>query len=334
MDLQKKTLQVGAAAIACALVLRLAPGAVRKALGFLDTREGASLMLYLQTGHIVKGEAQTLPPETAATDPTTPPTTVQEVMAPVLPSFSETDAEGVTLRYHASYDPNLSELLCKPLSWDLTAQTPSVLIVHTHTTESYTKSKGESYKESSSYRTLDEDYNMISIGEALAALLEDAGIGVIHATEIHDHPSYSGSYVNSRKTVQHYLQEYPTIQLVLDLHRDAIDDGSGNQLGTTVKVDGRRCAQLMMVVGTDAGNRTHPNWKENLALALKLHVMLERQTPGLCRSISFRTQRFNQDLSPGALLIEVGAAGNTHEEALNAVDLLARGIIALAHGSQ
>lgn len=334
MDLQKKTLQVGAAAIVCALMLRLAPGAVEKMLAFLDSQRGASLMMYLQTGHIIKGQPQTMPPETTVPEQTTPSTTVQTVMAPVLPAFSEADAEGVKMRYHADYDPNLKELLCKPLSWDLTTQSPSVLIVHTHTTESYTKSKGEDYKETSDYRTLDENYNMISIGVSLAAILQDAGIGVIHATEVHDHPSYSGSYVNSRKTVQEYLQEYPTIQLVLDLHRDAIDDGSGNQLGTTVQVDGQRSAQLMMVVGTDAGNRNHPNWEENLALALKLHVVLERQTPGLCRSISFRTQRFNQDLSPGALLVEVGAAGNTHEEALAAVRLLAQGIIALAHGSQ
>ena len=104
-------------------------------------------------------------------------------------------------------------------------------------------------------------------------------------------------------------------------------------MDTSAIVDGKESARLMMVVGTNAGGMNHPNWEENLALALKLHVVLEKRYPGLCRAISFRKQRFNQDLSPGAMLIELGAAGNTHAEALVAAEALAQGILELARGS-
>ena len=85
----------------------------------------------------------------------------------------------------------------------------------------------------------------------------------------------------------------------------------------------------MLVVGTDRGNRIHPNWQKNFSLALRLQTLLERASPGITRPLNLRTQRFNQDLSPGALLIEIGGAGNTHQEALASTDILAQAIEAL-----
>ena len=102
---------------------------------------------------------------------------------------------------------------------------------------------------------------------------------------------------------------------------------------TVGSVGGQRSAQIMVVVGTDAGGNTHPNWKENLALGLKLTAILERSDPGVTRKVNLRSSRFNMDLTPGSLLIEVGAAGNTRAEALLAAQALARGIVALARGS-
>jgi stage II sporulation protein P len=130
-----------------------------------------------------------------------------------------------------------------------------------------------------------------------------------------------------------WLEQYPSISLVIDLHRDAAGDSAAGQLKTQVSIDGTSSAQLMIVVGSNAGGRQHPNWKENFALAAKLHTQLEKRFPGICRPISFRTERFNQDLSPGALLIEVGAAGDTLEEALAAAAFLAEGISNLALGT-
>lgn len=223
-------------------------------------------------------------------------------------------------------------LIAQPLNWDLTADGPTVLIVHTHATESYTREPEEDYKESSAYRTLDERYNMISVGAEVARLLEEGGVGVIHDRVLHDYPSYNGSYNHARKSIESYLKQYPTIRLVLDIHRDASGDNK-NQLHTEATVGGEKSAQIMLVVGTNASGLKHPNWEQNLALGLKLHVQLERLAPGICRYVNLRAQRFNQDESPGALIVEVGGAGNSHDEALRAAGMLAQAILALACGT-
>ena len=205
-----------------------------------------------------------------------------------------------------------------------------MLIVHSHATESYANM--EDYEESSAYRTLDKNYNVVAIGAALRQALEAKGIGVLHDTTLHDHPSYSDSYGYSRETVQAYLDKYPSIAMVLDIHRDSVENKDGEQVRLTAKSGSETTARLMMVVGTDV-NLKHPSWPENMALAVKLHAQLEKNTPGICRPISFRKQRFNQDLSPGTLIVEVGSAGNTRQEALLAGRLLAEGILDISHGT-
>ena len=134
--------------------------------------------------------------------------------------------------------------------------------------------------------------------------------------------------------MQDYLKKYPSIQLVLDLHRDAYEDAEGNQAAHTVFSQGQTLAPLMFVVGTNYGGLTHPNWQDNLSLALKLQTQLEDLCPGICRNINLRSQRFNRDLSVGSLLVEVGASGNTYAEALGAAQMLAKAILTLSHGSQ
>lgn len=173
---------------------------------------------------------------------------------------------------------------------------------------------------------------MLSIGEAVAEVLLDAGIGVIHDREIHDYPSYNGSYVHARASTSRILEAYPSVCLVLDLHRDASESG-GSQMRTEAVIDGAAGAQLMFVVGTDVSRQSHKNWEENLALALKLQVMLQQLSPGIMRPLNLRAQRFNQDLSPGALLVEIGAAGNTRQEALAAARKLGEALVNLAGGA-
>jgi stage II sporulation protein P len=169
---------------------------------------------------------------------------------------------------------------------------------------------------------------MIRVGEALKTALEKRGLQVIHDRTLHDYPSYTDAYVNSRQAAADYLRQYPSLCLVIDLHRDA-SSGTNGQLNTQAQAGGKASAQLMLVVGTDANGRPHSNWEKNMTLAVKLHAQLEKQFPGICRPISLRGERFNQDLAPGALLIEVGAAGDTMEEALVAAEALAQGIAAL-----
>lgn len=253
-----------------------------------------------------------------------PAPAIPEATEAPLPSFS--DPEIVDVYYASTKKPDIGALLEKPLEWNLLGDEPSVLILHTHSTESYTKN-GETYQETASWRTLDENYNMLSIGQRVLELLAQNGITAIQDRELHDYPSYNGSYTDARKSIQAYLEEYPTIQMVLDLHRDAVESGGG-QLRTLASVDGQASAQLMLVLGAN-----HDQYEENLSLALKLHAQLETQTPGITRPLQLRASRFNQDLCSGGLLIEVGAAGNSHAEAMLAAEQLAKAIVALARGT-
>ena len=344
MEPFRRTLRFGAAMISCAVIARLGiSGAFDPLVHWFEKPETQSLLLYLETGRKVRfsaslaemSEPVAQPPETNPLQPreTEPPVTEPpETEPPVLPVFSAQDAAALDIRYSCSVRPDLNELMAKPLSWDLKNREPSVLILHTHATESYTK-QGETYQESSAFRTLDENYNMISIGTRVAERLQEAGIGVIHDKQLHDYPSYNGSYNHARKSIQSVLEENPGICLVLDLHRDASGD-LNNQFRPVSSVEGEDSAQIMLVMGTNAAGLNHPDWKENLSLGLKLHAQLERQAPGITRPISLRAQRFNQDLTKGSLLIEMGAAGNTHAEALRAADQLAKAIIALSKGTQ
>lgn len=255
------------------------------------------------------------------------------IQKPDKAGFVPGDLDLVEVDYDCDRRPDLEALLTRPLDWNLKGESPTVLILHTHTTESYTKS-GEKYEETARFRTLSEGHNMLSVGDAVTEILTAAGIGVIHDRAIHDYPSYNGSYVHSRSAAEQILEEYPSVCLVLDLHRDALETTAGTQLRTLAQVKGMPSAQLMIVVGTDVTRSAHENWEENLSLALKLHVQLERLSPGIMRPLNLRAQRFNQDLSPGALLVEVGAAGNTRQEALAAAAQLAEAIVSLAEGTE
>jgi len=291
-----------------------------------------SFLMYLETGRVPgKPEAPTTPPS-VPTEPSAPP----EATAPAEPepplTLSEKDLDDVSVLYRCDYRPALEPLMRQPLNWDLADGEPAVLILHTHGSECYTPAPGEIFTQQEPYRTLDNDHNMISLGRELAQLLEAGGIRVIHDTRCHDEPDYNRSYINARAAIEEYLRQYPTIRMVLDLHRDASADPE-NQLVTAATVGGQRSAQLLLMTGTDAGGNHHPNWKENLSLGLKLTAVLEQAYPGICRPVTLRSERFNTDLTPGSLLVEVGAAGNTREEARIAIHALADGILTLAKGA-
>ena len=340
MDHQGRSLRLGAAVILCALLLRLgSSGFFQPVADFFSKPDMAAFLIYLETGRKVRFSPSTEPvevfarespvPDFAKVPVTEPPT---EPPAEVLPVFAPEDAESLKFKNSSGLKFDASGLMTESLQWDLRTEEPAVLILHTHATESYTK-EGEDYEETSAFRTLDEDYNMISVGEHLRSLLEEGGVGVIHDRDLHDYPSYNGSYSNARKALNRYRKEYPELLLVLDLHRDASGDDK-NQMRTLAEVDGAEAAQIMFVIGTGSSGIQNPHWKENLALALKLQVQMERIAPGICRNVNLRAQRFNQDLQAGTLLVEVGAAGNTHTEALRAVEVLAQAILDLAQGAE
>lgn len=328
MEPEKNSLRVGALVIACAVVLRLlSGGAWDRLVGQLSKPELAAALLFLETGRVVRLGSAAPQTEPASDVPEQTP----EQESPARPVFAQSDALLVEVNSTSGYDADLQTLIQQPLSWELTGDAPTVLIVHSHGTESY-RYTGE-YTETSAYRTLDENYNVVSVGERLAEELRAGGVQVIHDRTLHDSPSYNNAYNSSRQSVESYLSQYPGIRMVLDIHRDSRQTDAGEQITSAVAVDGESCAQLMLVVGSDAGGLEHPNWSENMALAVKLHARLEKNVPGICRPIQLRSQRFNQDLSPGALLVEVGTAANTRQEALTAAEQLAKSILELAHGT-
>lgn len=322
MNWEKKCFFAGVAALVLALGVRLvAGGVVHSAAKALASAETLSLIFFLETGRVVRPGAPEMIQQAEALQSATEKEEEQSAV-----TFDKKDASLVEVNSICGYETDVQAWISQPLSLTLQGEKPTVLIVHSHGTESYVNQEG--YQESGYYRTKNKSYNVVSIGEALKEVLEAGGLHVVHDTTMHDDPSYNAAYNQSRKSVQQYLEEYPTISLVLDIHRDAVTDSKGQQAAMTVKKDGKEIAQLMLVVGTDA-RLSHPGWPENMSLAVKLHALLEKNTPGICRPISFRFQRFNQDLSPGALLVEVGAAGNTREEALEAVKILGETILQL-----
>ena len=201
---------------------------------------------------------------------------------------------------------------------------PQILITHTHGSEAYTMAGEDFYTETDTARTDDPNYNMIRIGEEMKEVFESMGFSVIHDTALYDYPSYSGSYTRSLAGVQSYLEQYPTIAVVLDVHRDALIAEDGTVYKAVTQVEGENVAQIMLVCGTNDGGLTHPDWQQNLNLAahIQLHMTAIEQT--LARPVNLRAQRFNQHLTPCSLLVEVGTSGNTLQEALRGARYFAR----------
>ncbi len=202
---------------------------------------------------------------------------------------------------------------------------PEVLIMHTHTTESFEPYVREHFDPSFNYRTTDPAYNMISVGDAITAQLEAAGIGVIHNTTIHDYPSYNGSYDRSAATVKEILAQYPSIRVVLDIHRDAIQDGNTLKQ-PVVEINGKESAQVMIISGCDDGTMNMPNYMKNYHFACRLQENMEGMFPGLTRPILFDYRHYNQDLTTGSLLLEIGTHGNTLEQAQYAGELVGKSL--------
>ena len=325
----------GVTCVALCLLLRF-HGALMELLAAPSTGE---FLLYLETGRRA-AQTETVVPVYAPESPAPADAKAPEALvlpaiaaeparetepAPAPPVFTAQDGANIRLYNTAgvAVDPETA-ILEDPEFPDLPG--PKVLIYSTHTTESYQKA-GENYIETAAYRTLDSGFNMLSLGASLEKALVDRGIAVLRDESLHDYPSYNDSYVSSRESVEAWLEEYPSLCLVLDLHRDA--SAGTQQLRPLAQTQSGSAAKLMLVVGTNRGNRIHPNWVKNFALALRLQTLLERASPGITRPVNIRAQRFNQDLSTGALLIEVGGAGNTHREALASIDILAQAIEAL-----
>lgn len=219
-----------------------------------------------------------------------------------------------------------ADALRQPFSAALAAEEtgPQILIVHTHGSEAYTPAEDGGIVWSGDHRTTDSRYNVVRVGDEMADVFSAAGISVLHDRTLHDYPSYSDAYDRSLAAIERYLEQYPSIRFVLDIHRDAVADASGTQYKVISDVDEASAAQLTLVVGSDGSGLAHPDWMENLRLAAAVQERLLAEYPTLMRPILLRNSRYNQHATTGSLLVEVGAAGNAPEEAVLAGRLFAQ----------
>lgn len=263
------------------------------------------------------------PTPTVSTSPT-PTATAAPSPSPTPQILEAIIAGGIRVDNSTDYSIDTAALLTEGPSQTLQAGKPQILIIHTHSSEAYAMDDFDRYEASDTNRTQDVNYNVIRVGDALTEALQRYGLEVIHDREIYDYPSYTGSYTRCGDTINRYLTEYPSIAIVIDVHRDAI--GSGDVVYKTVAEDeDTPCAQTMFVVGTDGSGLEHPDWEENLKLALYLQAAVHLKHPTLQRSVKLVQERYNQQLTTGSLILEVGSNGNTLREALNAIEFFAEG---------
>ena len=231
------------------------------------------------------------------------------------------------------YQPDTAALLAGGLKQTVdfeylaATKSPMVLIVHTHATEAFCE-EGATYCDTTGEyaRSKDAEKNMIAVGKTLKNELERLGISTLHCTVMHDELQYKDSYRRSEESIRQYLEKYPTIRLVIDLHRDAIVQSDGDIVRPVALHDGEAVAQLMCVVGSAYGGQSCPNWEGNLALALKLRESLNTKCEDLCRPPYLKSSTYNQELAPYSLLIEAGAGGNCLSEVQRSMVLLAESL--------
>lgn len=195
------------------------------------------------------------------------------------------------------------------------ASKPTVLIYHTHTTESYEMLDEGWFTNDYSTRSQDPARNMVRVGDAICEELEKSGIGVIHDREIHD-LRYTGAYDRSRETLVPILESNPTVLITVDVHRDAIHQNDSTRIKPTALVNGKKAAQVMIIAGCEDGKvSSFPNWETNLAFDLQFQQTAENLFPGLMRPVLFSARKYNMDLTPYSALFEFGSDSNTLEEA-------------------
>ena len=240
------------------------------------------------------------------------------------------DATGYTVSGKAyisnSTEYHLTEAaLTAPYAATLTDESPQMLIIHTHGSEAYTPPKGTEVVYSGDHRSTDNRYNVVAVGDQMAEVFSEEGISVLHDRTLYDYPNYQGSYDRSLAAIQTYLTQYPSIHFILDVHRDAIEDSAGNEYKVVSVIDKvGTAAQVTLVMGSDGSGLTHPNWMENLKLAVALQNNILSVYPTLMRPVLLRNSRYNQNATTGSLLVEVGAAGNSPAEAALAARLFAK----------
>lgn len=284
-----------------------------------------------ETGEVVQESPQ---PTGEPDDPEDPEEVPEVTVAPedivgrtLLPTSGEgyDSAQGVYIENRPGLALDVAALAQTQLTLTLPEEGPQVLIVHTHGSEAYTPDGTDTYVATGECRTTDTEKSVVRVGDEIAKVLTEMGLTVVHDTALYDYPEYNGAYDRSLAAVENWLAQYPTIQVVLDVHRDALIGSDGTVYRPITTINGEKCAQVMLVMGSNA-LYDHPNWLENLALAVQVQKEMNTLWPTLARPIGLRENRYNQQTAPGAMLVEVGSHGNTLQEALAAGRMFARAL--------
>ncbi|MDR1002473.1 MAG: stage II sporulation protein P [Oscillospiraceae bacterium] len=202
-----------------------------------------------------------------------------------------------------------------------------VLIVHTHTTECYADSDSDWYDKGASVRTTDKSKNIVAVGEIISDILNEEGIKTLHVTTLHDYPKYNGSYDRAEETISGYLKKYPSIQVVIDVHRDSITRDDGTKIKPTTTINNKKAAQVMIITGCDVDKTLDfPNWEKNLRFALQLQNQMASDYPTLARPVYFAPRRYNMHLTKNSLLVEFGTDVNTLEEAKYSAQMVGKSL--------
>ena len=297
---------------------------------------GQSPTLSAGVGKGETGEAvQESPQPTGEPDDPEDPEELPEVTAApedivgrtLLPTSGEgyDSAHGVYIENRPGLDLDVAAMAEAQLTLTLPEEGPQVLIVHTHGSEAYTPDGTDTYVATGECRTTDTSKSVVRVGDEIAKVLTEMGLTVVHDTALYDYPEYNGAYDRSLAAVENWLAQYPTIQVVLDVHRDALIGSDGTVYKPITTINGEKCAQVMLVMGSNA-LYDHPGWLENLALAVQVQKEMNTLWPTLARPIGLRENRYNQQTAPGAMLVEVGSHGNTLQEALAAARMFARAL--------
>lgn len=246
--------------------------------------------------------------------------------------LSATELGAFYINNATAYSPSLEALMETDVSSSIT-EAPLVLILHTHTSEGYANEEAEFFEGDVGELTYtrQEDQNVLAVGKALAETLKEKGITALHCTVMHDQPSLGGSYERAAESIRFFLEQYPSIRYVIDLHRDAVMTEAGEYVRAVAETSEGAVAQVMPVVGSDGGGTPCENWEGNLALALQLRAALNAEGTPVCRPIYLRNSTYNQELAPFSLLLEIGTGGNCIEEAERAAVLVGEELAKLIH---
>lgn len=225
------------------------------------------------------------------------------------------------------YQLNIENLLNQKAELEIKdLSKPTILIYHSHTTESYTLLDEGCYRESSSFRSKDNARNMARVGDEICKVLESKGFNVIHDKEIHD-LSYNDSYDSSRKTMLSYLEKYPSIEITIDVHRDSITYKNKTKVKPTIEINGKKSARMMIISGCEYGRvKNFPDWESNLKFSTAVTNKINTMYPNLMRPIMFSERKYNMDLTKNSFLLEVGTDANTLDEACYAGRLFANAL--------